>query len=467
MANLNQLRLFRNIHMRGIGGTSMSGIAEMLKHWGFHVTGSDDNASELTNKLISKGIPVTIGYDYENVTKASLVVYTAAIKEDDPELLQARALNIPIVERGDFLGEITKAFEQTICVSGTHGKTTTTSMISLCFMEAGLDPSVQVGAILKQLNGNSRIGNSEYFILEACEYVESFLSFFPKTEIILNIDNDHLDYFENLEHIINSFEKYVKLLPEDGLLVVNSDDPNCSTLSKIANSRIVTFALDTNNANFVARNISYNSNGFPTFDVYFNNNFYKTVSLSVPGKHNVFNALACIATCHTYGIDKQTITTALKKFTGAHRRYEFVGTINKNISVFDDYAHHPTELHALAEATKQKKHNNAWIIFQPHTYSRTKNLLHDFAKSLAPFDNIIITDIYAAREKNTYGISAQDLVTEITKIGRKATYMSNYEEIAKYIRSHTINNDIVLTVGAGTISNLAQMIVDKPDENML
>lgn len=465
MANLNQLRLFRNIHMRGIGGTSMSGIAEMLKHWGFHVTGSDDNASELTDKLIAKGIPVTIGYDYENVSRASLVVYTAAIKEDDPELLQARSLNIPIVERGDFLGEITKAFEETICVSGTHGKTTTTSMISLCFIEAGLDPSVQVGAILKQLNGNSRIGNSEYFILEACEYVESFLNFFPKTEIILNIDNDHLDYFENLEHIIHSFEKYVKLLPEDGLLVVNTDDPNCSTLSKITNSRIVTFGLETNNANFVARNISYNSNGFPTFDVYFNNNFYKTISLSVPGKHNVLNALACIATCHTYGIDKQTITSALKKFTGAHRRYEFVGTINKNISVFDDYAHHPTELHALAEATKQKKHNNAWIIFQPHTYSRTKNLLHDFAKSLAPFDNIIITDIYAAREKNTYGITAQDLVTEITKIGRKATYMSDFEEIAKYIRSHTINNDIVLTVGAGTISNLAQMIADKPDEN--
>lgn len=198
MANLNQLRLFRNIHMRGIGGTSMSGIAEMLKHWGFHVTGSDDNSSELTDKLISRGIPVTIGYDFDNLSKASLVVYTAAIKQDDPELLRAQELNIPIVERSDFLGEITKAFEDTICISGTHGKTTTTSMISLCFIEAGLDPSVQVGAILKQLNGNSRIGNSEYFILEACEYVESFLSFYPKTEIVLNIDNDHLDYLKIL-----------------------------------------------------------------------------------------------------------------------------------------------------------------------------------------------------------------------------------------------------------------------------
>ncbi|MBR2745059.1 MAG: UDP-N-acetylmuramate--L-alanine ligase [Clostridia bacterium] len=464
MANLNQLRLFRNIHMRGIGGTSMSGIAEMLKHWGFHVTGSDDNSSELTEKLISQGIPVTIGYDFDNVSKSNLVVYTAAIKEDDPELLQAKTLNIPIVERGEFLGEITKAFEDTICVSGTHGKTTTTSMISLCFMEAGLDPTVQVGAILKQLGGNSRVGNSEYFILEACEYVESYLSFHPKTEIVLNIDNDHLDYFGSLENIITSFENYVKLLPEEGLLIVNSDDPNCSTLSKCADSRIVTFGLTTNNANFVARNISFNNNGFPTFDVYYNNNFYKTISLSVPGKHNVLNALACIATCHSYGIDKQVITDSLKKFTGAHRRYEFVGTINKEVNVFDDYAHHPTEIQAIAEATKQKQHNNAWIIFQPHTYSRTKSLLHEFAKALSPFDNIIITDIYAAREQNTYDISAQDLVTEITKMGRKAIYMSDFGEIAQYIRSHTIKNDLVLTVGAGTIVNLSQMIVDKPEE---
>ncbi|MBP3502475.1 MAG: UDP-N-acetylmuramate--L-alanine ligase [Clostridia bacterium] len=460
MANLNQLRLFRNIHMRGIGGTSMSGIAEMLKHWGFHVTGSDDNSSELTDKLISSGVPVTIGCDYDNLSKASLVVYTAAIKPDDPELLRAQELNIPIVERSDFLGEITKAFEDTICVSGTHGKTTTTSMISLCFIEAGLDPTIQVGAILKQLNGNSRIGNSDYFILEACEYVESFLSFHPKTEIVLNIDNDHLDYFKNLDNIIQSFEKYVKLLPNDGLLVVNSDDPNCATLSKCTDAKVVSFGIDSNKANFIARNITYNSNGFPTFDVYYNNNFFKTISLSVPGKHNILDALACIATCHSYGIDKQTMAEALKKFTGAHRRYEFIGTFHQNISVFDDYAHHPTEIQAIANATKQKNHNKAWIIFQPHTYSRTKNLLHDFAKALAPFDNIIITDIYAAREKNTYDVSAKDLVEEITKIGRKAIYISDFAEIAEYIRSHAINNDIVLTVGAGTVTNIGPMIVD-------
>lgn len=462
MANLNQLRLFRNIHMRGIGGTSMSGIAEMLKHWGFHVTGSDDNPSELTEKLIAKGIPVTIGYDLESVSKANLVVYTAAIKEDDPELVKATELGIPIAERAEFLGEITKAFENTICVSGTHGKTTTTSMISLCFMEAGLDPTIQVGAILKQLNGNSRIGNSENFILEACEYVESFLCFHPKAEIVLNIDNDHLDYFKNIDNIKLAFEKYVKLLPEDGLLVVNADDPNCATLPKIAKSRIVTFGLETNNANFIARNITFNSKGFATFDVYFNNNFYKTFSLSVPGKQNVIDALACIALCHTYGIDRQIMVEALKKFTGAHRRYEFVGTYRQNINVYDDYAHHPTEISAIAEATKKKAHNQAWVVFQPHTYSRTKNLLHDFAKALSPFDNIIITDIYAAREKNNYDISAKDLVHEIEKIGRKAIYISDFQDIANYVRSHALNNDLVLTVGAGTIVKLGPMIVDNP-----
>ena len=460
MANLNQLRLFRNIHMRGIGGTSMSGIAEMLKHWGFHVTGSDDNASELTDKLIAKGIPVTIGYDLESVAKSNLVVYTAAIKPDDPELIKAQELNIPIAERAEFLGEITKAFENTICVSGTHGKTTTTSMISLCFIEAGLDPTVQVGALLKQLEGNSRIGNSEYFVLEACEYVESFLNFHPKAEVILNIDNDHLDYFKTIDNIKLAFEKYVELLPEDGLLVLNADDPNCAALAKSSQSRIVTFGLEKNNANFVARNITFNSKGFATFDAYFNNNFYKTINLSVPGKHNVIDALACIALCHTYGIDKQVIADALKKFTGAHRRYEFVGTYRQNINVYDDYAHHPTEIQALVEATKQKSHNKAWIIFQPHTYSRTKNLLHDFAKALSPFDNIIITDIYAAREKNTYDISAQDLVQEIEKIGRKAIYISDFEEIAKYVKTHALNNDLVLTVGAGTVTKIGPMIVD-------
>ncbi len=464
MANLEELEKYRKIHMIGIGGVSMSGIAEILNHWGFSVTGSDASQSEYTNDLIAHGIPVKIGHDLENVSRADLVVYTAAINQEDPELVQARKLYIPTIERADFLGILTKVFNDTICISGTHGKTTTTSMISSCFLEGKLDPTIQVGAFLKQINGNYRLGNSEYFIIEACEYVESFLKFYPKTEIILNIDNDHLDYFKDLEHIILAFQKYVKLLPANGLLVINSDDPNCVKLSKCTEAKTVTFGINNQKANFVARNINFNKNGFPTFDVYYNDTFYKTISLSVTGMHNVLNALACIGVCHMYGLNKEQIKNGLLKFTGAHRRFEYVGDFGNHVSVYDDYGHHPTEIRATASAMKNKSYNKSWVIFQPHTYSRTKNLLSDFAKALTLFDNIIVTDIYAAREVNTYNISSKDLVDEIQKLGRKAYYIQNFDEIVSFVKSHALNNDLVLTLGAGTITNISGMLVEPKDE---
>ena len=355
-----------------------------------------------------------------------------------------------------FLGLITKAYKNTICVSGTHGKTTTTSMLSVCFLEAKKDPTIQVGAILKQIGGNYRVGNSDCFILESCEYVESFLKFHPRTEVILNIDNDHLDYFKDLDHIKNAFVKFVKLLPEDGLLVVNADDENCASLYKNTTAKIVTFGINNERCNFVARNISYDNNGFPLFDVYRNNTFYKSIKLSVPGLHNVYNALACIATCHEYGIEKETIKTALAKYTGAHRRFELVGETN-GAYVYDDYGHHPTEIKAVYDAMKKKKYNRSWVVFQPHTYSRTKNLLNDFAYALQNFDHIIITDIYAAREKNVYGISAKDLAD---KIGESALYISDFNDIVNYVKEHAMSNDIVLTLGAGTVTNIGPMLVD-------
>ena len=281
MLNIDNLKQYKHVHLIGIGGVSMSGIAEILHSCGFIVTGSDRTKSEVTDKLIKTHIPVKIGHDIENVEKSNLVVYSAAVKKDDPELVRAKELNIPIIERGTFLGILTKSFKDTICISGTHGKTTTTSMISLCFMEAGKDPSIQVGAYLKQLDGNYRVGNSDYFIIEACEYVESYLKLFPKTEVILNIDNDHLDYFGSLENIIKSFGNYIKLIPEDGLLVINWDDENCRLLARNTTAKVVSYGIQNENANFVARNITYNKNGFPTFDVYHNNNFYRTISLSV------------------------------------------------------------------------------------------------------------------------------------------------------------------------------------------
>ena len=461
MTNLDELKQYKRIHMIGIGGTSMSGIAEILKRYGFIVTGSDASESELVDKLRESNIPVVVGHNLENLRKADLVVYSAAIPETDIEMQEAKRLNIKTMERSTFLGLITEAYRDTICISGTHGKTTTTSMISVCFLEAKKDPTIQVGAILKQIDGNNRVGRSDFFILESCEYVESFLKFHPKTEVILNIDNDHLDYFKDLDHVKNAFVKFVGLLPDDGLLILNADDKNCVDLYKNTNSKIVTFGINNEKSNFVARNISFDNNGFPLFDVYRNNTFYKSIKLSVPGLHNVYNALACIATCYEYGIEKEVIKEGLLKYTGAHRRFEYKGNTN-GASVYDDYGHHPTEIKAVYNAMKKKKYNRSWVIFQPHTYSRTKNLLNEFAQALSGFDNIIITDIYAAREKNTYGISSKDLVKQINinRVGRQALYMSDFHEIAKYIRDRVMPNDIVITLGAGTVTQIGPMILE-------
>ena len=342
---------------------------------------------------------------------------------------------------------------------GTHGKTTTTSMISLCFIEAGLDPTIQVGAILKQINGNSRVGNSDYFILESCEYVESFLKFSPKTSVILNIDNDHLDYFKNFENIVKAFQKYASITPYDGLLVVNADDSNCLDLRNYTDAKTVTFSIKNNKANFVARNINFDINGYAKFDVYYNNSYFSEFHLSVPGLHNVYNALACIAVCVEYGIDRYTIKDSLQKFTGANRRFELVGSYD-NITIYDDYAHHPSEILATANALKNKTYRQSWVIFQPHTYSRTKELLDDFANALINFDNIIVTDIYAARESNIYNISSQDLVSKIKTYGKSALYIQDFNEIAKYIKERACPKDIVITLGAGTVTEIGRRILN-------
>ena len=436
----------------------MSGIAEILKHWGYTVTGSDLSDSPTIERLNSHGIKSTVGHDLDSLIHSDLVVYSAAISSTDIEMLEAQKLNIPTIERADFLGEITKIFKNTIGISGTHGKTTTTSLISVCFVEAGLDPNIQVGADLKEINGNYRTGNSDYFILEACEYVESFLKFRPKTEVVLNIDNDHLDYFKNFENIKNAFVKYVTLLPDDGLLVLNGDDKTCLSLAEHTNAKIITYGINNIDADFTAKNINYDSNGFPSFDVYYKNEIYETMALSVRGSHNVLNALAAISVCHHYGLEKSPIKRALKKFTGASRRFEFKGKFN-SVSIFDDYAHHPTEIIATANALNKISFNESWVIFQPHTYSRTIQHLDDFAKALLPFDNIIITDIYAAREKNIYGVSSKDLANKLEALGKKVSYLSDFNEIVETIKSNVKENDIVITLGAGTVTKIGPMIL--------
>lgn len=460
MANLDHLKQYKNIHMIGIGGTSMSGIAEILKKWGFNISGSDTYSTDVTDKLIESGIPVTIGHDENSVNVADLVVYSAAIKDTDVELAKAKELGIPTVERKEILGEITKAFRNTICISGTHGKSTTTSMISMCFLEANQDPTIQVGAVLNEIGGNYRVGNSENFILEACEYSESFLNFEPKAEIILNIDNDHLDYYKNMDNIKQAFIKYVELLPDDGILVYNADDENCPHFSQYTKAKCLTFGINSTNANYVAKNISFDKNGFASFDVYHNNVFYKTFKLSIPGKHNVYNALACIALCDEFGISKSDIKTGLLNYTGVCRRFEYLGEMN-GAKIYDDYGHHPTEITAVADAMKKKKYNHSWVIFQPHTYSRTKTLLDDFAKSLINFDNIIVTDIYAAREVNTFNVSSKDIVDKIDALGRKAYYIKDFDDIIDFLKRNVKEDDIILTQGAGTITKLGHKLAGK------
>ena len=317
MANIDNIKKYKHVHMLGIGGVSMSGIAEILHSWGFKVTGSDAHDSQIISKLKKSGIPVTIGHDFENLNKADAIVYTAAISQDDPEMIEAKNKHISIIERCDFLGELTKSFSDTIGIAGTHGKTTTTSMVSVCFLKANKDPNIQVGGILKEISGNYRVGNSDYFIIEACEYVESFLKFRPKAEIILNIDNDHLDYFKTFENIQNAFIKYVKLLPKDGFLVLNADDKNCLQLANHTSSSYTTYGIENPDAIFRAKNIVFNDNGFASFDVYKNKEFFEHIDLSVAGLHNVLNSLACISLCDHYGISSSDMKDALAKFTGA------------------------------------------------------------------------------------------------------------------------------------------------------
>jgi len=459
------LKDLKSVHMIGIGGVSMSGIAKILQYMGIKVTGSDWSETDVTIKLNNTGILVIKGTNPDLVKGVDLVVYSAAIKPDNPELVAAKTLGIHCMERAEFLGLITKQYEDTICISGTHGKTTTTSMVSLCFLEESKkdkekEPTIQVGASLKQIDGNYHIGTSKHFIIEACEYVESFLHFYPKAEIILNIDNDHLDYFKTYENVKKSFVKFANILPEDGYLVTNADDNSClELLNKISkNIKVYTYGIENEKANFIAKNIVFDKDGFATFDVYFNNEKYDTFKLSVPGEHNVMNALACIALCEMYNISKESMKKALKDFTGANRRFEYIGKFN-NASIYDDYAHHPTEIRATAKAVKCKQYNESWAIFQSHTYSRTYNLLDEFVEALLDFDNIIISDIYAAREQNTYDVSPEDLVEKLKEKGKNAIYIGGYEEIAEYLKIHIKKDDLVLTIGAGPVVKVAEMLV--------
>ena len=454
-----EIKDYNKIHLIGIGGASMYSIAAMLKNDGKTVTGSDLARTHNTDYLKEIGINVVIGHDLELLKNTDLIIYTAAISHDDPELVYSRENEIEAVERAEFLGEYTKDYENLICISGTHGKSTTTSMIASVFLEANLNPTINIGAALKKINGNYYIGGKKYFILEACEYVDSFLHFHPTSEIILNIDDDHLDYFKTIENTKKSFYKFTRLLPSQGFLVINADDPNTKDLDKDINN-VTTFGIENEKATIKAKNITYSDLGFPTFQVYINEQLLDTFSLSVRGKHNVMDALATIGMALNYKIDKEIIKKALKEFTGVGRRFEYLGEY-KGCAIFDDFAHHPTEIMATYNSSKSVKHNETWAVFQSHTYSRTYEHMEEFAKVLAKFDHVIICDIYPAREENIWNVKEDTLVELIKKSNQKVIHIPTYEEIAEYLAEHVRKNDLILTIGAGPINKVAEILLNK------
>ena len=469
------LKNIHKIHMIGIGGVSMSGIALILKKDGFDVRGSDKNYGDMIDILEKNGIPVFLGSNADLVKDADVVVYTSAINQHDPEFVRAKSLGIPTYERAKFLGLLLESYKTPICICGTHGKTTTTSMVSSIFIDAKMDPNVQVGSKYEKLNNsNYRLGNSEYFILEACEYVDSFLNFPHHCATVLNIEAEHLDYFSDIEEIKRSFEKFILMLPQDGVLVINQDDEHCMQVLEDCidelqkrNIRIYKFSLSDPGAYIYAKNFSCNIKGFYSFDVTDprDNKTYHFY-LTVPGIHNVYDALAAITTCQAYGIDFKHMQKSLSKFCGAKRRFEYKKNIAQNVELYDDYAHHPTEIKATLAAAKQKEHNRIIAAFQPHTFSRTKELLQDFGNAFKDADIVLFMDIYAAREVDDGTISSKDVADLVNKNGTTAYYTPTLSEIAEKIKEIVQPGDIVLSIGAGNITHLSDYFedVNKKDE---
>ena len=443
-----------HVHLIGIGGVSMSGIAQMLLNEGCIVSGSDRSSSALTEKLVSMGITVYIGHDADNIRGCDLVVYSAAIAENNPERVRAKELEITQIDRAQMLGIIMKEYDCPICISGTHGKTTTSGMLTHIFMECGKNPTVTVGGELDIIRGNAHIGGKEFFIAEACEYHQSFLRFFPKISVITNIEADHLDYFRDLDHIIDTFRALALLTPDDGALIINGEDKNVLKAVSGIDRKIITFGIH-GDFDYTIDNMTHNGYNHYTFTVCKKGNPVGKIRLCVPGVHNVYDALAAFATADYLGLDTDNICDCLYRFGGTHRRFETRGIMG-GIMVVDDYAHHPTEIAATLSAARDMKYNNVWCLFQPHTYTRTYNFFDDFVKVLSESGaNIIITDIYAAREADTGLVSAQQLANAIPN----AVYKKTFQESAEFIKAHAKRGDIVITMGAGDVYKVGDILL--------
>ena len=448
-----------HIFFMGIGGISMSGLAEILLSEGFRVSGADRQKSPLTEALSEKGAAIYYGQKKENLASApDLIVYTSAIREDNPEFIAGNELGIPFLTRAQLLGQMMKNYKIPIAVSGTHGKTTTTSMLSQILLNADTDPTLSIGGIYQAIGGNIRVGGSDYFVTEACEYTNSFLSFFPKVGIILNIEEDHLDFFKDLDDIRNSFHEFAKLLPAGGTLVINGDIPHVEQITDSLSCEVVTFG--TSSCDYVPSNITYDEFGHPSFDLKGPDGKTRSYALRVPGLYNVYNAAAAVATAELLGIDAQIIREALSDFKGTDRRFEYKGQMN-GITIIDDYAHHPTEITATLHAAQNYPHKTIWCVFQPHTYSRTKAFLPEFAEALSIADKIVLADIFAAREKDTLGISSETLRKEIENRGHECYYFPTFAEIENFLIENCTKGDLLITMGAGDVVKIGENLLRK------
>lgn len=456
--DLSSVNRTRPVHFIGIGGVSMSALALILKHHGFLVTGSDFKDGRHLDRLRKADIPVVIGHSADNVGDAGLVVYTAAIAADNPELVYARSLDIPVVERPVLLGAIMKRFGHPVAVAGTHGKTTTTSMIAHVLMHAKLDPTVMVGGDLPSIGGNLREGGRDYMVMEACEYCGSFLNFCPFLSVILNVEEDHLDFFRGIEDIISYFKRFVALTPPDGAVVVNAD--NAGAMESVAGApcRVVTYGVNDQTADYNAQHVGFDPLGLGHFDLYRKGKFVSSISLNVTGLHNVSNALAAIAVGELLGLKMKDIREGLLEFRGTDRRFQYKGDW-AGTRVIDDYAHHPTEIKATLAAAENLDAGRIWCVFQPHTYTRALKLKDSFAKCFGACEKVIVADIYAAREKDNGLVCAQDLVDAINEQTHNAVYAGGFEDIAHYLREHAANGDIILTMGAGDVYKVGELLV--------
>ena len=450
-----------NLHFTGIGGISMSALAEIMISRGFTVTGSDSHESKITDHLESLGAKIFYNQVAGNISSdIDVLIYTAAIKQDNPELVKAKELGIPLLTRAEFLGQIMLNYPMAIGVSGTHGKTTTTSMLSQIMLEGNTDPTILVGGIMPAIHGSTRVGHSDKLITEACEYTNSFLSFKPNMAIILNVAADHLDFFKDLDDIRHSFRKFAELVPNDGFLVINSDIDNLEYFTDGLKCKVITVGSDPAKSDYSATNIEFDQFAKGSYDLVVNGEKSFHVALNVTGEHNIYNSLAAIAAAHAMGISDENIKAGLTQYGGTDRRFQYKGKVG-DVTIIDDYAHHPDEITATIKTAKHYPHKKMWVVFQPHTYSRTKSLLPEFGKALKEADAVVLADIYAAREKDTLGVSSLDVKKEIEKYGTEVHYYPSFSEIENFLLESCSPGDLLITMGAGDVVKIGEHLLGK------